>query len=111
MGMTDPLQITLERFLARIRADYDVAEALLFGSRARGDAHAESDADLAIVLNAGPADAVRTKLEMADVAFDVMLETGILIQPVPIARREWENLETSPSHRLLRSIREDGCPV
>ncbi len=37
-------------FLARLASDLRVEWALLYGSRARGDCRADSDADLALVL-------------------------------------------------------------
>ena len=37
-------------FLARLPAGLQVERALLFGSRARGDFRADSDADLALIL-------------------------------------------------------------
>lgn len=49
-----------------------------------------------------------TKLAMADVAYDVLLETGVLIQPLPIWEEEWEHPELFGNRDLLRNIRRDG---
>jgi len=49
-----------------------------------------------------------TKLAMADVAYDVLLETGVLIQPLPIWEEEWEHPELLGNRDLLRNIRRDG---
>jgi predicted nucleotidyltransferase len=40
----------LDRVVAAARTDADVLAVLLYGSRARGDAHAASDVDLCLVL-------------------------------------------------------------
>lgn len=49
-----------------------------------------------------------TKLEMADVAFDVLLETGIHISPLPIWQDEWEHPDTYSNPALLRYIDREG---
>jgi len=48
---------------------------------------------------------------MADVAYDVLLETGVLIQPLPIWEEEWEHPEVFGKRDLLRNIRRDGVPL
>ena len=45
---------------------------------------------------------------MADVAYEVLLETGVLIQPLPIWEEEWEHPELFGNRDLLRNIRRDG---
>ena len=54
----------------------DFAGAILFGSRARHSHHAESDADVAVLLAGAPGEYVRTKLELDDLAYEVLFETG-----------------------------------
>jgi uncharacterized protein len=49
-----------------------------------------------------------TTLAMADVAYDVLLETGINIAPLPIWTDEWENPDTYSNPALLRNIARDG---
>jgi len=71
-------------FLNRLNGRYDVAHAILFGSRARGGHRPDSDLDLAIVLNGPPDDFIDAKLDMAGLAFDVMMEIGVLVQPFPL---------------------------
>ena len=66
-------------FLARAAERYLVADARLFGSRARGDSRADSDADIALLLAGAVGAFLDTKLELADIAYDVLLETGIRI--------------------------------
>jgi antitoxin ChpS len=53
-------------------------------ARARGDQRPDSDLDLAVVLNGPRGDFIDTKLDMAGIAFDVLMETGVLVQPFPI---------------------------
>ncbi|AHE99169.1 nucleotidyltransferase domain-containing protein [Thioalkalivibrio paradoxus] len=95
-------------FLTRLAGRFDVAEAILFGSRARHQHREDSDADLAVILHGPKGPFLDTKLAMADLAYDVLLETGVLIQPLPIWEGEWEQPETFISPDLLRNIRREG---
>ena len=49
-----------------------------------------------------------TKLAMADEAFEVLLETGIRIQPLPIWEDEWANPDHYSNPRLLKNIAREG---
>ena len=95
-------------FLSRIAGRYDIAGAILFGSRARRDHKPDSDADVAVLLNGAHDRFLPTKLAMADAAFDVLLDTGINISPLPVWTDEWENPEHYSNPELLRNIAEQG---
>ncbi len=45
---------------------------------------------------------------MADIAYDVLLETGIRVQPLPIWEEEWTHPEAYSDPRLIRSIDREG---
>jgi len=96
------------QFTERISSEYDVAGFILFGSRAREDYHPDSDVDIAVLIKGGRGDFVETKLAMADISFDVLLDTGIRIQPLPIWEDEWEHPESYPNPRLLQNIEREG---
>jgi len=98
----------LRLFLARLAGSHDLAGAILYGSRARRDHRPDSDADLAVLLRGRPGRFLDTKLALADIAYDVLLETGILIQPFPIWEEEWEHPERSLNPTLLRNISREG---
>lgn len=98
-------------FLQRIGSRYDIVAAILFGSRARHTHQPDSDADVAVLLRGTPGAFVSTKLDMADSAYDVLLETGIRIQPLPIWEEEWAHPVDYPNPRLLESIRREGVPL
>lgn len=42
------------------------------------------------------------------IAGDVLLETGIRVQPLPIREEQWEHPDTYPNPRLLRNIEREG---
>ncbi|BCU05662.1 nucleotidyltransferase domain-containing protein [Allochromatium tepidum] len=98
----------LRSFLRRLEGHYSISRAYLFGSRARGDFKPDSDADLAILLRGQPGDFLTTKLALADVAYDVLLETGLRIQPLPIWEEEWAHPESYSNPGLLMNIRREG---
>ncbi|MBI2320123.1 MAG: nucleotidyltransferase domain-containing protein [Betaproteobacteria bacterium] len=95
-------------FIAKVASHYDVAGVILFGSRARKTHRPDSDADLAVLLQGSPGKFVAAKLAMADLAYEVLLETGIYIEPLPIWLEEWEHPETYSNPRLLENIERYG---
>lgn len=95
-------------FIERIADRYDFAGAFLFGSRARQIYRADSDADVAVLLRGAPGRFIGTKLDMDDIAYDVLLETGIRVQPLPIWEQEWAHPEAYSNPRLLQNIAREG---
>jgi len=95
-------------FLRKLSGRYDVAQVIMFGSRARGDHRPDSDLDLTIVLNGRRGDFLDTKLDMAGIAFDVMMETGLLVQAFPVWDDDLAHPERFSNPVLIRNIVEDG---
>jgi predicted nucleotidyltransferase len=100
--MNDDLTLVRE-FKRRVEAGLPgrVAKVVLFGSRARGDAKAESDWDIAVFLVEQPTVAERDAI--SDIAFDLMMETGAGIQPLALSISN----ETT-DFRFYRNLRRDG---
>ena len=98
----------VRRFLVLIASRYDMAGAIVFGSRARGTHRPDSDADVAVLLSGAHERFLTTKLAMADIAFDVLLETGVNISPLPVWLDEWEHPENYSNPALLRNIASEG---
>ena len=98
----------VRRFADAVRGRFDVADIIVFGSRARGTHQPDSDADVAVVLRGNAQRMLPVKLDMADTAFDVLLDTGILISPLPVWLDEWTHPEGHPAGRLLRNIQREG---
>jgi predicted nucleotidyltransferase len=95
-------------FLGRLTGVFDVAQTIMFGSRARGDHRPDSDLDLAVVLKGPRGDFIDTKLDMAGIAFDVMMETGILVQPFPMWDGDLAHPERFTNPALIKQIVKDG---
>lgn len=98
----------VRRFVLLIAGRYDMAGAIVYGSRARGTHRPDSDADVAVLLKGEHQRVLPTTLAMADVAYDVLLETGINISPLPVWLDEWEHPETYSNPTLLQNIAREG---
>jgi predicted nucleotidyltransferase len=95
-------------FLAEVKRQYDVVGAYVFGSRARGDAMPESDTDVAIFLRGKPGHRLNEAEIMADIAYGLMLESGIRVEALPLWESEWEHPETFNNLDLIENIRREG---
>lgn len=81
-----------------------VAKMVLFGSRARGDIHEESDWDIAVFFRDEPS--MEDRHQLIDLGTDVLFDTGQVIQPVTLPLRRL--VEES---YLMRAIRTDGITL
>ncbi len=94
----------LTRFRAALERAYgrDLERAVLYGSRARGEAGRESDYDVAVFLK-GVGGFGRQAQTLADIETEILLETGAVINALPLK---------AGSHRartgLMGEIRRDG---
>jgi predicted nucleotidyltransferase len=85
-----------------------VREAILYGSRARGTHSADSDADIAVVLDGAPGDRPAAVMEMAGIAFHVMMETGVMVQAMPLWSDELAQPESFNDPALIKTILREG---
>ena len=104
-------QLAARTFIAKVSSRYAVADAILFGSRARRNSQPDSDLDIAVVLHGNRDQFVDTKLALADIAYDVLLETGILIQALPLWEGELNQPERYTNPALLHNIRREGIKL
>jgi predicted nucleotidyltransferase len=98
----------VRRFLSLIAGRYDMAGAIVYGSRAHGTHGPDSDADVAVLLSGKHQRVLTTKLAMADTPYDVLLETGINISPLPVWLDQWEQPENYSNPALLQNIAREG---
>jgi uncharacterized protein len=95
-------------FLRHLSGRYPVREAILFGSRARCTHLPDSDADIAVVLDGVHGNRTAAALDMAGVAFNVLMETGIMVEALPLWADDLERPGTFHNPGLLEHIRREG---
>ncbi|ABY33103.1 hypothetical protein [Methylorubrum extorquens] len=71
---------------------------------ARASHQADSDADLAVVLAGSSGDRRSASREMAGIAFDVLMETGVLVDPLPLWEDELERRVAFSNPALIDAI-------
>jgi predicted nucleotidyltransferase len=104
---SDPV---LKRFRAALDEMYGarLERVVLFGSRARGDAHEESDYDVAVFLREmSDPDRWRELDRLADLSTAILDETGEFIHAMPY-RAGFYNDERMP---LMYAIRAEGIDL
>jgi predicted nucleotidyltransferase len=108
MKFLDPeTEGAVRTFLSRIPPDRRIERAILYGSRARGDSRPDSDADLALIVP--DRDAVWELVWLfGGLAFDVFMDTNILIQPVVISLDDWLHPEQFMRPSFLRNVAREG---
>lgn len=95
-------------FLGRIRQSHASAQAILFGSRARGTHTPDSDADIAVILKGKPKDRFLALEPMSDAAYDILMETGIYIQPLALWEAELNRPALFGNPALIDNIKRDS---
>lgn len=84
------------------------AEIILYGSRARGDAHSESDWDFLILLD-GMVDDARTD-SIRHRLYDIEWDCGEVLSSIVRSRQEWD----TPLHQITpfsKVVREQGILI
>lgn len=101
---SDPVLLRFRMVLGALYGDR-LERAMLFGSRARGDAQPDSDYDIAIFLRdyhglwdeAGP---------LADATTEILFDTGAVLTPIPFPAGAY--LERTA---LMDEIRREGIDL
>lgn len=95
-------------FLREIGGKYPVVESVLYGSRARGNFSPDSDADIAVVLKGQRGDRAAVVQDMAATAFHVMMDTGVMVEALPLWEDEFAHPEAFRNPKLIENIRREG---
>ena len=84
------------------------AEVILYGSRARGNAHRNSDWDLLILLKSKN---ISIDLEKAfmDAIYEVEIETGEVISPLIYTKKYW--IDKKSYLPLFENIQKEGIHI
>ena len=104
MSQPSARRAAAEEFARRLRARLgdEMVRAILYGSVARGEEHAESDVDVVVIVRDS-----RARAAVDDEAWELLLERGILVQPFIATPEEWHRIEARGS-RFAHDIRDEG---
>jgi uncharacterized protein len=102
------VRAALEEAKARLAALYGdrLARVVLYGSYARGDAHADSDVDLLVVLRGEVEPYVEIK-RTGLLALDLLLDYGADVSIQPYSVRDAEDTRRS----FVRNVAADGVAL
>lgn len=108
-NLNDREELALRDFLTKVSQRYagNYLYSLLFGSKARGDAHEGSDLDVAVVMQQTD---FETKRAIYAIAYDELLENDVDISPVIFSRDLFER-QRAAHFPLLREIERDMVPL
>ncbi|MGH8479211.1 MAG: nucleotidyltransferase domain-containing protein [Gammaproteobacteria bacterium] len=104
MTTTDPVLLKFRAVLDRVYGER-IERVVLYGSRARGDAHLDSDYDVAVFLT----DLTDRWIEIdriAEIETDILCETGAVINALPFRAGDYR--ERTP---LMHELRREGLDV
>ncbi len=102
--LTTKEQRALEEFKKRILEEFNdrIFDILLFGSKARGDIKENSDIDVLVIIKS---ESHKDSKKVSDIAFDIVLEYGVLLSEIVIPESRWHKhlkLPTSFSFNIQK---------
>lgn len=108
-GLTDGERMALMEYLTRLHflCGDRLLRVILFGSKARGDSHPESDIDLLVVVQ-GALDGLKESL--GQLSYDISLEYGVVLSDFVVdeQRYRWMSQHCEP---LLVEVEREGIEL
>lgn len=84
-----------------------LAQLVLYGSYARGDQHAESDVDFAVVLHNPSTRAAAELFKTAPLASQLSLKYGLMVSTLPVSLQKKE----TSAQGVYQNIRKEGVEI
>ncbi len=102
-------EAALREFTKILRGKYSdrIKMLLLYGSKARGDYHKESDIDVFVLIDKGD---YKIRDEIVDIAADLLLKHEVLISPRVINMGEYNTL-TRWKASFIKNIQKEGIKI
>ena len=104
-GRTDHVLDAFLRGISSVRGE--VVELYLYGSRARGDHHPDSDYDVFVVLHERTRDTIDT---LYDAVVEVVCESGSLVSLKIVSREQFRRLVVE-GNPLVANVLRDGVAL
>ncbi len=98
----------VKEIAGEIRKQFGAIQVVLYGSKARGDAHKFSDIDILVLFNKQVDWELKHRL--SDFVYDYELEYRVSLNLLTFSQMDWD----SPKYRALdihRNIDAEGIPV
>jgi predicted nucleotidyltransferase len=102
-------QGAIKTFLDRLWLEHPgrIVQAILFGSKSRGDSQPESDIDILLVVDE---EDWRFSHAISDIAADVSLEYNLLIEPRVVGQERWQRL-AGEHFNLYENVTREGMLI
>lgn len=109
MGLTATDNQAITAFALALQSLFadDLQGIILYGSKARGTATAESDIDLLVVLTR---DDWSERAEVSRISTAVSLTHNVLIMPKVVCWQRWQTMVQAP-FAFFREVFKDGIPI
>ncbi len=103
---------SVRQFIALLKSDYpeSLKQVLLYGSRARGDFHSDSDIDLLIVVRAMGPQLASLHKNLTSQTRNFSLKADIRLQTFLLSEDEWGH-PSFKSFLLVEQIKREGIPL
>lgn len=106
MNQLDAIVTEFKRDLQKIYGD-QFTELILFGSYARGDFHAESDIDFAVVLRDSTTRTTDEIMRISPLSAELSYKYGVMVSVLPVSAQKL----TASMQGVYQNIRKEGIRV
>ena len=106
--LSEPVRVLLLRCAEAVHKEYPDARIVLYGSQARGEATAESDVDMLILLNSEISSQEQAALH--DKLYEIGLECDLAVSAMIKSIPHWER-PISRATSLYQAVQNEGILV